>query len=109
MKKIKIDRCSCACGGRWAYFVVEPHGAEISVGCVCHTELSNNGPEWTEIELVNSTGELLEILRTVLWDFRLKQRRTPTSYMMNRSTVACREWPAILGARVMHLKHLESR
>ena len=68
MKKIKIDRCSCACGGRWAYFQVEPHGAEISVGCLCHTDLSMNGADWTEIELVNSTAELLEIFRTVLWD-----------------------------------------
>lgn len=67
--KIKIDKCACACGGRWAYFKVEPHGAEIAVGCVCHTELSNNGVKWNDIELVNSTGELLEILRMVLWDF----------------------------------------
>ena len=66
MKKIKIDRCDCACGGNWAYFTM-PY--ETAVGCLCHTELSMNGPEWVEIELVNSTGELLEILRSVLWDF----------------------------------------
>lgn len=69
MKKIKINRCSCHCGGRWAYFTVQPHGAETAVGCLCHTDLSNNGPEWTEIELVNSTAELLEIFKTMLWDF----------------------------------------
>lgn len=61
--KIKISRCSCRCGGKWALFEVQPHGAEISMGCLCHSIIPD------DVELVNSATELLEILQTILWDF----------------------------------------
>ena len=66
--KIKIDRCSCHCGGKWAILEVEPHGAEVMIGCLCHSFISSLS-KGGDVELVNSNVELLEIIQSMMLEF----------------------------------------
>lgn len=60
-KKIIVSRCSCQCGGSWSIMEVEAHGAQVMLGCLCHSYLELIQGD-TAIEVLISKEELLVLI-----------------------------------------------